>query len=84
MDEQSQDVQLEPTYSSSAPMRDIDQRICRKQWTIRTGGEKGSGIYVLIARHDDDDDGDDNDDDINFQQFRDIVMGFFFFYFWKF
>ena len=32
--------QLEPTYS-------------RMQWTIEKGVEKGSGISVLIARHDD-------------------------------
>ena len=31
-------------------------RICRKQWTIVRCGERGSGISVLIARHDDDDD----------------------------
>ena len=26
---------------------------CLKQWTIGRGGERGSGIFVLIARHDD-------------------------------
>ena len=30
----------------------------RKQWTIEKVDEKGSGIYVLMARHD-----EDNDDD---------------------
>ena len=28
-------------------------------WTIKTGGERGSGKSVLAARHDDDDDDDD-------------------------
>ena len=63
-DEQRQDVQLEPTYSSSVPIRDVALRTCRKQWTIGRRGERGSGISVLIARHDDDEDDDDNDDDI--------------------
>ena len=56
MDEQRQDDQLEPTYSSSVPIRDVVLKTCRKQWTIEKGGEKGSGISVLMARHDDDDD----------------------------
>ena len=55
MDEQRQDVQLEPTYSSSVPIRDVAVRIGRKQWTIGRCGERGSGISMLIARHDDDD-----------------------------
>ena len=55
MDEQRLDVQLEPTYNSSVPIRDVDRRICRKQWTIGRSGERASGISVLIARHDDDD-----------------------------
>ena len=54
MDEQKQDVQSEPTYSSSVLIRDVALRICRKQWTIGRCSEKGSGIFVLIARHDDD------------------------------
>ena len=56
MDEQRQGDQLETTYSSSVPIRDVALGICRKQWTIGRGGERGSGISVLIARHDDDDD----------------------------
>ena len=56
MDEQSQDDPLEPTYSSSVPIRDIALKTCWKQWTIGRGGEKESGISLLIARHDDDDD----------------------------
>ena len=58
MDEQRQDVQLEPTYSSSVQIRDEAQRIGRKQWTMGRCGERGSGISVLIARHDDNDDDD--------------------------
>ena len=64
MDEQRQDVQLEPTYSSSVPIRDVAMRICRNQRTIGKCGETGLGISVLITRHDDDDDDDDNDADI--------------------
>ena len=56
MDEQRHDVQFEPTYSSSVPIRDVALRICRKQRTIGRCGERGSGISVLIVRHDDDDD----------------------------
>ena len=52
MDEQRQDVQFEPTYSSPVLIRDVDLRICRKQWTIGRCGERGSGISVLMARHD--------------------------------
>ena len=54
MDEQRQDVQLEPTYSSSVPIRDVVLRICQKQWTIGRCGERGPGISVLIVRHNDD------------------------------
>ena len=28
---------------------------CWSQWTIGRGGERGSGIFVLIVQHDDDD-----------------------------
>ena len=56
VDKQRQDVQLKPTYSSSVPIRDVALRIYRKQWTIGKCGERGSGISVLIVRHDDDDD----------------------------
>ena len=55
MDEQRQDVQLEPTYSSSVPIRDVALRTYRRQWTIGRGGDRGSEISVLIARHEDDD-----------------------------
>ncbi len=56
MDVQRQDNQLEHTYSSSVPIRDVDLKTYRKQWTIGRGGERGSGISMLIARHDDDED----------------------------
>ena len=52
MDVQRQD---EPTYNSSVPIRDVALRTCQKQWTIGRGGERGSGISMLIVRHDDDD-----------------------------
>ena len=56
MDKQRQDVQFEPTYSSSVLIRNVALRISRKQWTIGMGGKRRSGISVLIVRHDDDDD----------------------------
>ena len=40
------------TYSSSVPIRDVVLKIYRKQWTIERGGEWGSGISMLAARHD--------------------------------
>ena len=55
-DEQRQDDQLEHTYSSSVLIQDVVQKNCLKQWTIEKGGEKGSGISVLMVWHDDDDD----------------------------
>ena len=59
MDEQRQDVQLEPTYSSSVLIQDVALRICQKRWTVGRCGERGSGLSMLIAQHDDDDDDDD-------------------------
>ena len=56
MDEQMQDDQLEPIYSSSVPIRDVALKTYRKQWTIEKGSERGSRISVLMARYDDDDD----------------------------
>ena len=47
MDEERQDDHLEPKYNSSVPIRD----------------ERGSGISMLIVRHDNDDNDDDDDDD---------------------
>ena len=56
MVEQKQGDQLEPTYSNSVRIRDVALRTCRMWRTIRRGGEKGSGISLLLARQDDDDD----------------------------
>ena len=56
MNEQRQDDQLEPTHCSPVPIRDVALKTCRKQRTIERGSERGSGISVLMARHDDDDD----------------------------
>ena len=55
MDDQRQDVQLDPTYSNSVPTRSVVLRTCWKQWTIEKSGERESGISVLMAWHDDDD-----------------------------
>ena len=55
IDEQRKDDQLESTYNSFVSMQDVALRTCRKQWTREKGGEKGSRISVLVARHDDDD-----------------------------
>ena len=49
MAEQRQDDQLEPTYSGSVPIEDVALKTNRKQWTIRRGDERGSGIFVLMA-----------------------------------
>ena len=46
MDEEKQDNQFEPTYSSSVPMRDVAVKTYRKQWTIGTGGERESQGYL--------------------------------------
>ena len=56
MDEQRQDDQLEPTYSSSVLIRDVILKTCRKQWTIGRVDKRRSGISVLMARRDDVDD----------------------------
>ncbi len=56
MAEQEQGGQLKPTYSSSVLIRDIFLKTSWKQWTIGRGGDRGSGIPVLMVRHDDDDD----------------------------
>ena len=56
MDEQRQHDQPEPKYNNSVSIRDVALMIYRKQWTIGRGGERGSGISVLIVQYDDDDD----------------------------
>ena len=54
MDKQKQDDQPESTYSIFVPTWDIALKTCRKQWMIGRGGERGSEISVMMARHDDD------------------------------
>ena len=41
MDEQRLDDQLESTYNSSVPIRDVALNTCRKQWTIGRSGDRG-------------------------------------------
>ena len=53
MAKQKQGDQLEPTYSSSVPIRDVTLWTCQKRWW---SGERGLGISMLVARQDDDDD----------------------------
>ena len=55
MAKQKQDDQLEHTYSSYVRIWDVALRTCQKRWMIRRSGESGSGISVLVTRHDDDD-----------------------------
>ena len=54
MAKQKQDNQLEHTYSSYLRIRDVALKTCQKRWMIGRSGERGSGISVLVARHDDD------------------------------
>ena len=61
MDEQKQDDQPELTYNSSVPIRDILPKTCRTQRSLGRGGERGTGIFVLMTRHCDDDDDDDDE-----------------------
>ena len=56
IDEQRQDVQFEPIYSSCRAIRDVSLRIGREQLSIGRCGARWSGISVLIEWHDDDDD----------------------------
>ena len=59
MDEQRQGDQLEPIYNSSVPIQDIALKTSQEQWTMETGGERGSGRSMLAALYNDDDDDDD-------------------------
>ena len=54
MAKQKQDDQLEHTYSSYVRIRDVALKTCQKRWMIGRGGDRGSGISVLVARYDDD------------------------------
>ena len=71
MAEQNQGDQLAPTYSSSVRIRGVALRTCQKRWTTGRGGERGSGISVLMARQYDDDNG----------KVYQFISLFFFFYF---
>ena len=53
MAKQKQDDQLEHTYSSSVRIWDVALKTCHRWWMIGKSGERGSGISVLVARHDD-------------------------------
>ena len=53
---QKQGGQLKPTYNSYVTIRGVALGINRKRWTIGRGGERGSGISVLMPRQDGDDD----------------------------
>ena len=53
---QKQDDQLELTYSNYVRTQDVSLKTCRRRWMIGRSGERGSGISVLVARHDDDND----------------------------
>ena len=55
MAEKKQDDQLRHISSSYVRIRDVALKTCRGRWTIGRSGERGSGISVLVARHDDDD-----------------------------
>ena len=52
---QKQDDQLELTYSNYVRTQDVTLKTCWRRWMIGRSGERGSGISVLVARHDDDD-----------------------------
>ena len=56
MDEQRLDDQLEPIYNSSVLIQDVAWKTSQEQWTIETGGERGSGKSMLAVWHDDNDD----------------------------
>ena len=56
MAKQKQDDQLGLTYSSYVRSQDVTLKTCQRRWIIGRRGEKGSGISVLVARHDDVDD----------------------------
>ena len=53
MDKQRQDNQLEPTYNSSMPIRNVALKTYRGRWMIEKGGERGWGRSALVVGHDD-------------------------------
>ena len=54
MAKQKQNDQLEHTYSSYVKIWDVALKTCQRWWMFGRCGERGSGISVLVARHDDD------------------------------
>ena len=58
MAKQKQDDQLEHAYSSYVRIQDVSLKTCQRRWMIGRIAERGSGIFVLAARHDDFDDDD--------------------------
>ena len=57
-----QDDQLEHTFSSYVMIRNVALKTYLRRWMIGRGGERGSGISVLVARHDDDEEEEENCD----------------------
>ena len=55
---QTQDDQLEHTFSSYVRIRDVALKTYQRRWTIGRSGERRSAMSVLMERHDDDDDDD--------------------------
>ena len=53
---QKQDDKHEHTFSNYVGIRDVIQQTYLRRWKRGKSGERGSGISVLLARHDDDDD----------------------------
>ena len=53
MARQKQDNQLKHTFSSYVRIWDAALKTCLRQWMMGRSGERGSGIFVLAARHDD-------------------------------
>ena len=51
---QKQDDQHEHTFSNYVRIRDVALKSYQRRWTIGKSGERGSGISVLVVRHDDD------------------------------
>ena len=41
------------TYSSYVRIWDVALKTCQRRWMIGRSGERGSGIFVLVAWHDD-------------------------------
>ncbi len=59
-DEQRLGDKQELVYKIGVLIQDVAWKTHQGRWTIRTSGERGSGISMLPARHDDDDDDKDS------------------------